>query len=187
MPRPEWIEVGRIARAHGLHGEVRVSSSSDNPDRFVDGGTVYAVPGRSALARAAALPGAGEPTPVTLEMESVRGTLDSPIVAFVGVDTRDQAEALRGYVLRVPASELPDLEDGEFYSFDLEGLEVRGFDGVRVGVVGEVLETPAHDLLSVVRDSGGEVLVPFTHEIVPTVDMEAGYLVADVERMTLDP
>lgn len=127
MPRPDWVEVGRVQRAHGVHGEVRVASSTDNPDRFVPGETVYARDARPGLAggrRVARLP-AGAVDRMLLEVEDVRGTYENPLIAFVGIDTREQAEGLRGYVLEVPGDQLPDLEEGEYYLCDLEGLEVR--------------------------------------------------------------
>lgn len=127
MPRPDWVEVGRVQRAHGVHGEVRVASSTDNPDRFVPGETVYARDARPGLAggRRVARPPVGAVDRMPLEIEDVRGTYENPLVAFVDVDTREQAEGLRGYVLEVPGDQLPDLEEGEYYLCDLEGLEVR--------------------------------------------------------------
>ncbi|MCL5942602.1 MAG: ribosome maturation factor RimM [Actinobacteria bacterium] len=183
MPRPEWIEIGRIVRAHGIHGEVRVASSSDNPDRLVPGAYVYARPGRRGLAAAAG-------QRAHLRITSVRGVPEEPIVAFAGVSDRDEADALRGHILEVPSSELPELEDGEYYPFDLEGLEVRTPAGESVGVVVEVVESPAHDILVVGLSSGGaggraEALVPFVEAAVPVVEPAAGYLV--VEPRFLEP
>ncbi len=181
MPRPEWVEVGRVARPHGVRGEVRIASSSDNPDRFVVGAVVHARPGRSGLAKATR---AGKQAPAertTLKIEDVRGTWDLPIVAFEGIEDRDQAEAVRGWILEVPSSELPDLEEGEYYPCDLEGLEVRTPDGTRVGVVTQWIETPAHDVLALrLDDDGREVLVPFVEEAVPEVDVPGGRLVVEL-------
>ena len=176
MSLPEWIEVGRVSRAHGVRGDVRVTLSTDNPDRFVKGAVLHGVPSRPGLRQA-------ESGRVTLEIESIKGMADSPIVKFAGVDDRTQAEGFRGWVLQVPLSELPALEDGEFYSFELEGLEARSLDGTVVGVVREVLESPAHDLLAIELSSGGEMLAPFIHEFVPVVEVESGYVTVDVERL----
>ena len=176
MPRPEWIEVGRISRAHGVRGDVRVTLCTDNPDRFVVGAVMYGVADRSGLRRA-------EPERMPLEIESMKGLEDSPIVKFAGVESRTEAEGLRGLVLQVPAADLPELDEGEFYSFELEGLEVRSPDGTVVGTVTEVLESPAHDLLAIDLAAGGEMLAPFIHEFVPDVDLDSGYLVVDMERL----
>ena len=172
MPRPEWIEVGRVRRAHGIEGEVRVSPSTDNPERFAPGEVIYALP-RDSEER------------LRLEVEGVRGTWDSMIVAFVGCATREEAEALRGHTLQVPVSELPELEGDEYYPFDLEGLEVRTASGEVVGRVHEVLESPAHELLAIRLTGGPEVLAPFTLEAVPEIQMREGFVV--VEERFLHP
>lgn len=172
MPRPEWIEVGRVRRAHGIEGEVRVAPSTDNPERFAPGVVLYALP-RDSEDR------------LKLEIEGVRGTWDSMIVAFVGCGTREAAEALRGHTLQVPADELPELEGDEYYPFDLEGLEVRTVSGQVAGRVHEVLESPAHELLAIRLTGGVEVLAPFTLEAVPEIQMREGFLI--VEERFLHP
>jgi 16S rRNA processing protein RimM len=173
MPRPEWIEVGRISRPHGVHGEVRVLLSSDNPERFLPGATLYARPGRTGLAG----PRLQEQTSLTVE--SVRGDEDFPIVAFREVADRDRAEAVCGYVLEVRSTELPELDEDEYYPFDLAGLEARDPNGQVIGRVTEALESPAHAILVVALEDGGEALVPFVRAAVPVVVLEAGYLVVE--------
>lgn len=167
MARPDWIEVGRIVRAHGVRGEVRVAPSTDNPERFVPGSRVFA-------RRKGAAPGEGRP----LIVEGVRGGDDLPIMSF-GLTSREEAEELIGALLEVPGEELPELEEGEFYPFELEDLEARAADGSRVGVVRELLEGPANDVLVLRLDGGGEALLPFVHEVVPEVDLSGGFLVID--------
>ncbi len=173
MIRPEWIEVGRVSRPHGVHGEVRISPDSDNPERFAPGSALSARPGRVGLASPS------EPQRLRLTIASVRGGDAFPIVAFEEVPDRDGAEALSGYVLEVPSSELPELADDEFYPFDLQGLEARTLDAAVVGRVVEVVESPAHAILIVRRADGGEVMLPFVRAAVPVVDLAAGFLVVD--------
>lgn len=197
MERPEWIVVGRVVRAHGLRGEVRVQSESDNPDRFAPGEVMFCRPERSAGAArprdaaggapdsgaGGAAAGGRPPTPEPaggrreLRIEEVRFTTGALLVAFAGVEDRTAAEKLRGCVLEVPASSLPELEEDEYYPFELRGLRVWDEEGVEVGTVLELLDTPAQPVLSLRRAAGGEVLVPFTHEAVPTVDVPGGRLV----------
>jgi len=185
MPRPEWIEVGRVTRAHGVSGEVRVSPSTDNPDRFVPGARLFARPEGRAAARAVPdRPPDGPEAPAgerrPLEIVSIRGAEGSPIVAFAGVRTRDEAAELCGWVLEVPAGALPELEPGEFYPFDLEGLTVRLPDGSEVGRVVELLDAPANDVLVVRLEADGrEHLLPFVEEAVPDVCLGDGYLVVN--------
>jgi 16S rRNA processing protein RimM len=173
MPRPKWIEVGRISRPHGVSGEVRVSLSSDNPERFLEGATLHARPGRMGVA------GPRLSEQVRLTVESVRGDEGFPIVAFREIADRDKAEAFSGYVLEIRSSQLPELDEDEFYPFDLIDLEARDPSGSVMGRVTDALESPAHAILIVSLDAGGEALVPFVKAAVPEVAVEAGYLVID--------
>jgi 16S rRNA processing protein RimM len=158
---------------------VRVTPDSDNPERFAPGSVLYARPARVGLVESA------EPQQVRLTVEDIRGDGAFPIVAFKEVADRDQAEALSGFVLEVPSSELPALADDEFYPFDLQGLEARTVDGAVVGRVVEAVESPAHAILIVRLTGGGEIMLPFVEAAVPTVDLAAGYVV--VERSFLEP
>jgi len=160
--RPDWIEVGRVSRAHGIQGEVRVVPSTDNPERFAPGSRLHA-----------RLPG-DERRP--LEVTQVRGDAALPIVAFRDVASRNEAEALRGAVLEVPGADLPELAEGEYYPFQLEGLEVRDPDGAPIGRVVELVDAPANDILVVRLEDGRELLLPFVEEAIPTVDLAGGYV-----------
>jgi 16S rRNA processing protein RimM len=170
MARPEWIEVGRIARPHGVGGEVRIVPDSDNPERFAPGSVVYARPRRTGTA------GSRLQEQVPLTVETVRGDGDFPIVAFSEIEDRDAAAAFQGYVLEVRSSELAELGDDEFYPFDLIGLEARDGQGAVVGRVSDVVDSPAHAIVVIALVSGGEAMVPFVGAAVPTVDLAGGYL-----------
>jgi 16S rRNA processing protein RimM len=122
---------------------------------------------------------------VRLTVESCRGEEAFPVVAFREVQDRTAAEALRGHVLFVGRDQLPELDEDEYYPFDLVGLSVRDPMGVRRGEVVDAVESPAHALL-VVRleerdtttgEAAREVLVPFVTEAVPTVDLAQGHVV----------
>ena len=182
MSRPEWIEVGRVSRPHGVHGEVRIVPSTDNPERFTAGAVLHARPGRLGAA------GPRLHEQVRLTISTVRGDDGFPILGFDEVLGRDAAEALRGHVLEVRSSQLPELDEDEFYPFDLIGLEARSEDGVVVGRVTDVVDSPAHALLlitggcdSVEAAAQGaamtEDLIPFVKVAVPVVALAEGYLV----------
>lgn len=176
MPcRPAWVEVGRVLRPHGLRGEVRVLNDSDNPERFAPGSILFA--------RSSEL-GPEESARRELRVRSARPVRGALLVAFEGVEDRSQAEALRGYVLEVPGSALPELGDDEFYPFELEGLEVYDETGQRIGIVEELLDTPAQPVLVIRLDDSRTTLAPFTHEAVPEIDKVGGSLRVDSRFLT---
>lgn len=159
MDRVELL-VGRVGRAHGLRGDTVIDVRTDEPDkRFAVGASFDTVRGR-------------------LEVRRSVWHGQRLLVGFTGVDDRTTAEALRGTELRilVRSDEQSDDPD-EFYDHQLIGLLALRDDGVQVGAVTEVLHLPAQDLLVVARSTGGEVLIPFVRELVPSVDLVAGQLV----------
>ena len=109
----DWITVGRIVAAQGMAGEVRVYPESDFPDRFLVAGD-----------RWLRYPGKTEPELVKLKKGRYIPKKNLYVVKFEGVNYRDQSEALRDAELLVPASDRPELDDGEFHVMDLVGLEV---------------------------------------------------------------
>ena len=144
------LEVGRIGRAHGLKGEVGVIPISNYPDRFAPGSELVA----------------GDRT---LLITSSRRQQDRWIVRFAGVDTREDAEALRNQLVYAePPGPAPE---GEVWVHEVIGAEVRDRAGTHLGTVVAVEANPAHDLL--VLDSGA--LVP----MVFVVDHRDGVVVID--------
>lgn len=103
------------------------------------------------------------------------------VVQLDGVDSRDAAEALGGATIWLAADELPQLSDGEFYWYQLEGLAVVTTGGVVLGRVAYLFETGANDVL-VVKDSedGRERLLPFIpDEVIAAIDLQAGSMTVD--------
>ena len=168
MGRPDWIVVGHVQRAHGLHGEVRVVNDSDNPDRFVKGSVVF-------CRRREEVSSATERS--ELVIAAVRPTTGALLISFAGVPDRTAAEALGGCILEIPSSSLPVLPEGEYYPFELAGLHVEDEHGDLLGEVVELLDTPAQPVLNLRLSDGGMLLVPFTMEAVPTIDLPGGRLV----------
>jgi len=175
MTRPDWIEVGRVSRPHGVHGEVRLIPDSDNPERFTKGMVVHARPAKAPMVEAR--PGSR----TRLTIESVRGERGFPIVSFLEVSDREAAAGLGGFVLEVPGAELPELAEDEFYPFEIEGLAVKDPTGRVIGRVTEVMDTPAHPVLAIALDSGPKVLVPFVLAAVPDVLRDEGCVVVRPE------
>jgi 16S rRNA processing protein RimM len=153
------LVVGRVAKAHGVTGEIIVEIRTDDPDtRFAPGSSLRGRPSR----------GGPESRYV---VESVREHSGRLLVRLDGVADRNAAESLKGTVFVVDSADLPAIEDpDEFYDHQLEGLRVMTTTGTPVGSVAEVLHTAAGELLSV-RTEEGEVLVPFVSAIVTSVSL----------------
>jgi 16S rRNA processing protein RimM len=150
------VAVGRVVKAHGVHGEVAVENRSDNPERWSPGSVV--------------LDDRGEP----LTVRTARPHQNRLLVTFDEIADRTAAERLLGVTLVVPASALPPLEPGEWWAFEAEGMTVRTEDGRELGRVQEVLAYPAHDLWRIVGPDGGEILVPVVDAFLVSVDVGAG-------------
>lgn len=162
------VVIGRIARAHGLRGELGVQIRTDEPERRFAAGSSVVCGDR------------------TLTITSSRHHSGRLLVTFEQISDRTAAEALHGSVLEahIDPADLPD-DPEEFYDHQLVGLEARRGDTV-IGTVTAVLHLPDQDSLAVDVD-GREVLIPFVTELVPVVDVAAGFVtVADVPGL-LDP
>lgn len=170
------LVVGRVAKSHGVRGELVVEVRTDEPEeRFAPGARLRGRTGGSGPLR-------------EFTVESARQHSGRLLVRLVGIADRTAADALRGMLFVVDSAELPPPADpDEFYDHELEGLSVRHIDGSTVGTVTEVLHSAAGELLSVRTADGREVLVPFVTAIVPTVSIDEGLIVIDPPDGLLDP
>jgi 16S rRNA processing protein RimM len=159
------VVVGRVGRAHGIRGEVRVESRTDSVDRRFAVGAVLR-PDRGGVA--------------ALTVRAAREHGSALLVRFEELADRAAAEALRGAALYadVPDDERPD-DAAEYYDRQLVGLRARTRAGDSVGEVVDVLHRPEQEVLVVRRPDGTEALVPFVEALVPTVDLDGGYVVID--------
>jgi 16S rRNA processing protein RimM len=159
------LVVGRIARAHGVHGEVSVEVRTDDAERrFANGSVLDTDPAQ-----------AGPLTVVSARPHSGR-----LLVKFEAVDSREAAGNLRGVHLVVDSSSSAALDDpDDFWDHDLIGLAARDTAGAPLGEVADVLHASGSQLLVVRRPDGGELLVPFVAAVVAKVDVSAGFLVVD--------
>jgi 16S rRNA processing protein RimM len=146
----ELLAVGRIARAHGVHGEVAVRSLTELPQRFEAGSALRLEDGR------------------TLTVERTRTHQHRLLVKFEEVPDRTAAEALHGQVLLAPAEDGGPAEG--WWIHQVVGVELVTEGGRALGRIGEVLENPANDVW--VTDQGA--MVPAVREIVLEVDLAAG-------------
>ncbi|MFN3721472.1 MAG: ribosome maturation factor RimM [Paracoccaceae bacterium] len=162
--KPERICVGTIAGAFGVQGEVRLKSYCVDPEAIASYGPLYSADGIRSFSVKLTRP--------------VAGGLGARVA---GVTTKDQADALRGIDLYVDRDCLPSLPDDEFYHSDLIGLDIFDTGGVRLGSLRAVHNHGAGDLLEVYAPTRKQpLLIPFTKEAVPMVDLAARRIVADL-------
>lgn len=102
---------------------------------------------------------------------------DHLVAQLEGVDDRDQAFRLKGKLIAVKRDELPEPDEGEYYWSDLVGLNVENLQGEQFGVIAELFETGANDVMVVKGDQ--ERLIPFIDQVVQTVDLAGKRMVVD--------
>lgn len=145
------IVAGRVGRAHGLDGSFYVTEPSA---RLLEKGMALRIAGRE------------------LKITRCAGTEQRPIVRLEGIESREQAQALRGEALEAPLEHAPKLGPDEYWSHELEGCEV--LDGERtVGVVTRLLQLPSCEALEVRAADGGELLIPMVRAAIRAVEVPA--------------
>ena len=169
--RDERLCLGVIAGPHGVRGQVRVKSFTEDPADIAAYGTLSDDRGRRYRL-------------------SLTGRAKGVVLARIeGVDDREAAEALKGTRLYVDRSALPPIEEEEtYYHADLVGLAVEDASGRRIGRVREVQNFGAGDMLEVEGEAGESLLFAFTREAVPVVDIAGGkVIVAPPEEIEAEP
>jgi 16S rRNA processing protein RimM len=165
QPNHTQLRVGRLTKAHGLKGAIKVELYTDAPERRFVPGAVFSlqVPTSS--------PWHGK----TLELNELKFYNSHPVAFFKNVSDRTTAETLIKAILWIDQdlAEASDEEDA-WFDHQLVGLSVLR-DGIKVGTVSQIDHFPAQDLLTVATSSG-DVLVPFVKAIVASVDITAGTL-----------
>ena len=164
----DLVVLGKITSVHGVRGEVKVYSFTDPIDNLLD----YQ---RWTLKRDAEV----------RQMELVSGRLQGKVLVakLKGLDDREVARTYAGFEICVPREQLPDLEDGEFYWYQLVGLKVIDMQGQLLGRLDHLLETGANDVMVVkpCLDSldDRERLLPYTEQCVLSIDLNAGEMRVD--------
>ena len=156
------ILVGVFGAAHGVRGEIRLKSFTEDPASIADYSPLSDEQGRRAFA-----------------IKALRHVKDDMFVARIeGVNDRNAAEALTNLRLFVSRDRLPPAQEGEYYHHDLIGLSAVTVDGAPFGKVVAVENYGAGDILEIAPAGGGEtILIPFNDDFAPQVDFAAGRIV----------
>jgi 16S rRNA processing protein RimM len=156
--------MGRISAPFGIKGWVRVTPFTASADGLTNYSAWW-------------LGGAGHWREYEVVQSQVQGV--DVIAKLAGCEDRDAAAAMKGLPVAVPREAFPPAATGEYYWADLVGLRVRNTEGLDFGLVTEMLETGANDVMVVQADvggDGGERLIPFIADVVKRVDVAAGVI-----------
>lgn len=157
-PNPDRVLLGQFGAAHGIRGEIKINSYTDEPAGIADYGPFTLDDGR------------------VVEITAIRVQGDALVARVKGIGDRTAAETLRNRKLFVDRSALPELEEeDDFYHADLVGLSLELEDGTPYGTIASVQNFGAGDLIEIEPAPGARTFyLPFTRAIVPTVDIKAG-------------
>jgi 16S rRNA processing protein RimM len=164
--KSDFLLIGKVAKPHGLRGQVKVLSYASSNDFFFAGRKIYWGNGEEKTA---------------LVVSEAKVQPQSFLLHFQGLDTRQQAEAMSGSSLYLKTADLEPLPEGEYYWHQLIGSRVYNDQGRFVGLVEEIFSTAAHDVW-VIRKETKEILVPAVEDFIVSVDLDQGEIrVRDIE------
>lgn len=163
--RPQYLVIGEVLRPHGVQGELRIRLLTDYPERIGQLKVVYM--GESV----------DSPNVKAYPVEGMRPHLDYGLLKIHGINSRAKADRLRNLLIMVDVEDAVPLEEGEFYLFELIGLEVHTDDGETLGKITEVIETGANDVYVVDSPRYREVLIPATDHTILKTDIAGGVVI----------
>lgn len=171
MNSPDLIAIANIVRTRGLKGEVVADLLTDFPERFELLDTVIGV--RESGER------------LELKIEKFWFQNGRVILKFAGFYTVESGETLRNVEICIPESDAVELDEGEYFDWELAGCKVETLDGVEIGTVKELMRTGGTELL-VVEGETKEYLIPFAEAICVEVDIENKLIKIDPPEGLLD-
>ncbi len=160
----DLVAIARISKPRGLRGEVVADVLTDFPERFENSPDVI---------------GIFSDKRQDLKIETFFFQKGRIVLKFAGFDSIESAETLRNVEVCIPETDAAELDDDEFFDWQLEGCEVETIEGIKIGEVIELLRTGGTEIL-VVKGSEKEYLIPFAEVICVEVDIEN-------KRIRVDP
>jgi 16S rRNA processing protein RimM len=162
---PSQICVARIGAAHGVRGQVKLWTFTEDPFAVKEYGPLSTKDGSRQF-----------------EVTHVREARDHLVATLKGIATRNDAERLNGIELYVSRDKLPATEDDEYYHADLIGLAAVTAADEPLGRVIAIHNFGAGDIIEIAPPQGSTLLLPFTNAVVPTVDLAGGRVVIDLPQ-----
>ncbi len=156
---PEFITIGKILAPWDIKGKLKVELATDFPQRFAPSSKVYI-----------------NRQPMTID--STEWHKGKAIIKLNTVDSIEDAEKLRGQLVEIHHSQLHPLPEGQYYHFQLIGLEVWTTQGELLGNITEILTTPGNDNY-VVSGAKGEIFIPAIEDVIKSIDLDKGCLIIE--------
>ena len=156
MAELDLFTIGQIVAPHGVRGEVRIVPLTDFPERFENLKTVFLEDDSK------------------MELESVKFSNKFIIAKFKNINSRNDIEIFNGKLLMLNRSDIPSLPEGEYYNFDIIGLEVIDDKGSKLGKITEVLKTGSNDVYVV--EGKKQILVPALKKVVKEINLVDGFM-----------
>ncbi len=165
------ITIGKAIKPFGVKGEMKIAPMTDFPGRFKDLGRVYLVS-----------PAGKE---IACAVKSVRYAGEVPLLLFEGYDSPEKARALNGWLVKVPEEEAVPLPEGQYYQYELIGMEVLSESGEKLGFIVDIFETGSNDVY-VMKSGRKEIYLPATKEVIKQVDRKARQMVIHLMAGLMD-
>lgn len=152
----EWATIGKVVAFFGVHGELKVRSLTDIPDRFAELEAVYLGPDHVRYRITAVRPYKG----------------DMILLKLAGIEDANAAEAFRNFDIAIPLSQLAKLPPDSYYQHDIIGLQVYTLNGHNIGKVADIMVTGSNDVY-IIKSAidGKQILIPATKEVIKQVDL----------------
>lgn len=167
----ELVTIAKTVKTRGLRGELVADLLTDFPERFDNLTRVFAVCGNNKNSE--------------LELENFWFQKGRVILKFKDIDSIEAAESWRNCDICIPETEAVELEENEFFDWELEDCEVETVEGEKIGKVQELMRTGGTEIL-VVKGAEKEYLIPFAEAICVEVDVENKLIRVDVPDGLLD-
>jgi len=167
----QLLQVGVITQTHGVHGEVKVFPTTDDPERFLDLEYVFLDTGREKK---------------KLTIQSVKFFKQFVILKFKGINNINDIERYKRCALLVDRENAVELEDDEYFIADMIGMDVLTEDGEIFGTLKDVIETGANDVYVINSKKNGEVLIPAIKECILDVNVKEGRMLVHLMDGLID-
>ena len=165
------ITIGRVLKTHGVRGEVRIEPLTDHPERFRKLKRVFLVSS-----------GGKKKECQVLAMRDLGGSL---LLLLSGHESPEKARELNGWLVQIPEEEAVPLPEGQYYWFELIGMEVESESGEKLGRITDIFPTGSNDIY-VMKSGRREVYLPAIKDVIKQVDRKARRMVIHVMEGLLD-